>query len=98
MFQKTLISLSALIVLSSTAMAQAPTPVAGPMCGERGALVTLLKKQFGEEQEDISLQSDQTLVELFASERGSWSILLSAPNGTSCIVAAGKDLVMQARS
>ena len=80
------------------AHADNPTPVAGSMCGERGALGGLLKQQFGEEQEDAALQSEQTLVELFASEKGTWSILLSSPNGTSCVVAAGKGLLTQAKS
>jgi hypothetical protein len=98
MLKSALFAISALVALTSTASAQQSTPVAGPMCGERGALVGLLRSQYGEEQEDVSLQNDQALVELFASEKGTWSILLSSPNGTSCVVAAGKGLHHQARS
>jgi hypothetical protein len=98
MLKSLLMTLAASIALATSASAQSPTPAGGVMCGERAVVVGLLKQQYGEEQEDASLQSDQALVELFASERGTWSILLSSPNGTSCIVAAGNGLVMQARS
>lgn len=98
MLRKILLSALTLSMLTAPAFAQSPTPVAGGMCGERGALVGLLKQQFGEEQEDAKLQSEQALVELFASEKGTWSILLSSPNGMSCVVAAGKGLVTQAKS
>ena len=87
-----------LAAFAAPAHAEIQTSLAGSMCGERGALVGLLKQQFGEEQEDAALQSEQTLVELFASEKGTWSILVSSPNGNSCVVAAGKGLVTQAKS
>ncbi len=70
----------------------------GGMCGPRSVVVGLLKQQFGEEQEDVALHSEQSAVELFASEKGTWSIVLSSPYGTSCVVAAGKGLVSQAKS
>jgi hypothetical protein len=97
MFRKAILAIGSLIALASSASAQSPVP-ASAMCGERSAIIEQLKHQFGEEQEDVSLQSDQALVELFASERGTWSILLSAPSGVSCVVAAGKGLVTQAKS
>lgn len=101
MFKSLVISCLASLALTGAASAQAATPAgtaAAPVCGPRAALVILLKQQFGELQEDAALQSDQTLIELFASERGTWSIVLSAPNGTSCIVSAGNGLLAQARS
>ena len=70
MFRKTLVTLTALIALSTAAAAQSPTPAAGPMCGDRGALVSLLKQQFAEEQEEVSLQSDQALVEAIEEHVG----------------------------
>lgn len=96
MSKSILIALATLIGAATSAAAQTPTPAAGPMCAERGTVVSFLKQQYGETQEDSRLQSDQALIELFASEKGTWSILLSRPNGTSCVVAAGKDLAQQA--
>lgn len=99
MLPKFLITAFTLAALAAPTRADTPpTTIAGGMCGERAALVGLLKQQFGEEQEDAKLQSERELVELFASEKGTWSILLSSPNGTSCVVAAGKGLVTQAKS
>ncbi len=99
MFKSAAFALITLIASTSVASAQSPlpTPAAAPMCGDRGAVVDLLKQQFGEEQEEIRLHSDQALMELFASEKGTWSILVTSPAGTSCIVAAGKGLSSLAR-
>lgn len=91
------LAIAALIATSSFVAAQSASPVAAPMCGERGNVVDLLKQQFGEEQEDVRLQNDQALMELFASEKGTWSILMTSPSGTSCIVAAGKGLSTMAK-
>ncbi len=98
MLRKVPLAAFTLVALAVPTMAEAPAQLIGHMCGERATLVGHLKQQFGEEQEDAKLQSDKELLELFASEKGTWSILLSSPNGTSCIVAAGKGLVTQAKS
>jgi len=97
MIRSVLIASAALFALVSTAAANSPTPASGPMCGDRGAVVALLKQQYSEVQEETNLQSDQALMELFASERGTWSILMTSPAGTTCIVATGKGLHTLAR-
>ena len=34
--------------------------------------------------------SGKQMLELFVSDKGSWTLLVSHPNGTSCIVASGE--------
>src|SRR5690606_41629380 len=44
---------------------------------------------FNERQKAVGLLGEQAVMEVFASEQGTWTILTTDTNGTSCIVAAG---------
>lgn len=51
-----------------------------------------LSTKFEEKVVGIGLGQDQkSVVELYVSEEGSWTILVTLNNGMSCITAAGKD-------
>ncbi|MHA3978288.1 hypothetical protein ACW9UR_11435 [Halovulum sp. GXIMD14794] len=72
------------------------TGIAGPglaspdACGERDGVIDRLQHVFGEERTGGGLQGEHGLVEVFASsETGSWTILLTRPDGRACLVAAG---------
>ncbi len=91
-----LAGLSAGLALAAPGPAAAGT-AASIVCGERGAIVQLLSSRFSEIQEDLVLRSEHSLMELFVSTRGTWSILHTTPNGTSCVVASGMGLAPVAR-
>lgn len=76
------------VILGITAM---PPPVqAQTICMKRDALVSQLNRQYGELRRATGLGSAQALIEVWVSyDTGSWTILLTRPNGTSCIMAAG---------
>lgn len=59
-------------------------------CAERATVVDRLAAEYGETRRAIGLASAQQVVEIFASpETGSWTITVTRPDGTSCLVAAG---------
>jgi hypothetical protein len=59
-------------------------------CAERAALVERLKKGLGEVRQAMGLNRANAIVEVFASaETGTWTILVTTPNGISCLVANG---------
>ena len=60
------------------------------VCAPRDDLVSQLGTQFRESQKAVGLLGEQAVMEVFASEQGSWTILTTDINGTSCIVAAGE--------
>jgi hypothetical protein len=63
---------------------------AEPMkCAERQAIVAQLAN-YREEAEAIGLNKDGTLLEVFVSPQGTWTVLLSSPQGQSCIAAIGE--------
>jgi len=58
-------------------------------CAEREAIVAKLTN-YKEEAEAIGLNKDGTLLEVFVSPQGTWTVLLSSPQGQSCIAAIGE--------
>ena len=69
---------------SSPAQAQA-------MCGERRAVVANLEKAYSEAPVSIGLASNGAVIEVLASPSGSFTIILTQPNGLSCVMAAGEN-------
>lgn len=62
----------------------------GNVCAPRDDLVAQLGTQFNESQKAVGLLGEQAVMEVFASDQGSWTILTTDINGESCIVAAGE--------
>lgn len=61
------------------------------VCAERAMIVERLAAQYGETRQAIGLASASQVVEVFASdETGSWTITVTRPDGTTCLMAAGK--------
>ena len=58
-------------------------------CAERAAIVAKLVG-YHEEPEAIGLNNDGTLLEVFVSPQGTWTVLVSSPQGQSCIAAIGE--------
>jgi hypothetical protein len=60
-------------------------------CAERGTIVERLARDYGESRQSIGLVGGRQVLEVFASEEtGSWTILLTAPDGVACLVATGE--------
>ena len=59
------------------------------VCGERSAVLTALGGRFAEKLESMGLAGNGTVVEVLSSEDGTWTIIMTAPNGVSCLLAAG---------
>ena len=68
-----------------------PRPAAGPVCDERGTVLEVLAANWGEVPAAIGLANGGGLVEVLVSSRGdTWSLIVTAPDGTSCLVATGE--------
>lgn len=68
-------------------------PVAA--CGDRSHVIAQLKEKFHEELTGFGLTGIGAIVELVSSESGSWTLMLSFPNGRSCLIATGKQWEMR---
>ncbi|QIE54673.1 hypothetical protein G5B40_03990 [Pikeienuella piscinae] len=59
-------------------------------CGERTSIVAALKKKHGESAAGVGIAGETAVVELWSSaETGTWTILLTRPDGVTCLMAAG---------
>lgn len=74
------------------AMTAAPAAFAqGASCADRTLIVERLSNKYGETRQSAGLNQNNGMVEVFASnETGTWTILITMPNGKSCLMAAGK--------
>ncbi len=68
---------------SSSAQAQA-------LCGERDAIVASLEKTYSEAPVSMGLGSNGAIIEVFASPLGTFTIILTRPNGLTCVMAVGE--------
>ncbi len=60
-----------------------------PVCGRRSTFVTQLKERYAETPVSIGLASNGAMIEIFAASSGSFSILVTRPEGISCMVTSG---------
>ena len=70
------------------ASAQTLRPVA---CGQRDAITAKLEQRYSEHQKGAGLVSGTRLLEIWHSEKtGTWTILMTRPDGIACVMATGK--------
>lgn len=68
-----------------------PTPVlAGAVCGDRTSLLKQLSGNYKESPASMGLAANGSVVEVTKSDTGTWTILLTSPNGVTCVMAAGE--------
>ena len=78
------------LLASATMM---PHAMAAP-CGPRNVMVRQLFTDMRQKQRAIGPTQSGSLAELFVSAEGtSWTLIVSAPQGFSCIIAAGHDWI-----
>ncbi len=85
MCKKSIALMTALAVLSfSTAVS------AQAICNSRSNFLDNLGKRYAESPTAIGLVSNGSVLEVLSSENGSWTIIITQPNGTTCMVASGE--------
>jgi hypothetical protein len=84
---RTLVTIG-LIALTPRAEAEAEPRRA---CADRTTVVQRLETRFGEVRQAMGLNRGNSVIEVYASaETGSWTILVTDPNGVSCLIASGE--------
>lgn len=67
------------------------TAQAEMLCGERAKVVAGLEKGYEETPTSMGLASNGAVVEVLASPSGTFTIIITQPNGLTCLMAAGED-------
>ncbi len=76
------IAFAALVATAAPALAQ-------ERCGERSDIIQQLQRRFQETQQAIGLASNGAMLEIYASPSGTWTVLMTYPNGKTCLMAVG---------
>jgi hypothetical protein len=62
---------------------------AATACGSRAEFLKTLKNKFQESSRALGIIGKTNVLEVYTSKEGTWTILVTAPEGKSCIIAAG---------
>ncbi|MGH6946880.1 MAG: hypothetical protein ACREDZ_06090 [Kiloniellales bacterium] len=77
-------------LLGLLAFGSVATPTAAETCGSYDSLRDQLRAVYQEQRAASGITKDGQLLEIYASdENGTWTILVTAPNGPACLVTAG---------
>ena len=64
---------------------------AQPQCAPHYVVAAGLADQFSEVRRVIGLAQDNTVMELYAADTGTWTLTVTHANGLTCLVAAGNN-------
>lgn len=77
-------------VVSVFSAASLSTAEAGLVCGERADFIEKLDEAYGEKLISAGLEADGNVFEVYRSKTGSWTILVTEPEGPTCVLASGE--------
>ena len=64
---------------------------AGFLCGERTVITKSLGMKYHEKLVASGLADAGSMIEIFASTKGTWTMIVTSPNGRSCYMASGEN-------
>ena len=59
------------------------------VCANHQAMIEILQRNYREEVQAMGISGLGDLVEILVSRMGTWTILVTTPSGSSCIVSNG---------
>jgi len=80
---------AALMALAAIAHPAAAQPVLN--CAEHSKIVEFLGSHYSETLLAVGLINETAILEVYASESGSWTMLVTNVSGRSCVVFAGQN-------
>lgn len=79
------------VLVAATALSAATVHAdAARQCGPRADIIKALGDEFHESEAGRGLINQNTVLEIFVSTRGSWTVLASDTHGQSCILSVGE--------
>ena len=85
------LALAPAIALPAITLLAASPSFAQQACAPRSEIIAKLSQDFKENQQAVGVVNDKAVLEIFVSSKGSWTIVATSVDGTSCLLAAGKD-------
>ena len=82
--------LSALVLIFGSSLS-APVASAQPVLGTHSAVSDNLKKSYAEVPVSMGVTKDGGVIEVYASPKVTWTLVITQLNGVSCLIAADQD-------
>lgn len=82
--------ITAAILATASITLAAQVSQAQSFCNEREGIVKYLGKSHSEAPIAMGLVSNGSMLEVLASDKGSWTIIVTRPTGLACVVSAGE--------
>ncbi len=60
------------------------------VCSQRGTFLEHLSNRYSEVPIAMGLSAEGSVLEILASDTGSWTLIVTRPSGVSCVVAHGQ--------
>lgn len=86
---KFLLSVIAGVFAFGSASVLSPSTAQAAECGKHEKVIAFLGKKYKEQLKAMGLVSNKGFMQLFVADTGTWTVILTTPEGISCIVAAG---------
>lgn len=81
---------SFIITIALTAAFATSAAAATKVCGKHAKLTDFLKKKYSENPVSFGISSSgKSVMEVYTSPSGTWTVLITTAQGVSCIMAAG---------
>ncbi|MEM8555900.1 MAG: hypothetical protein AAGF71_13875 [Pseudomonadota bacterium] len=91
MSKKTLAPIAATLALTIGATGVFAQSQPARNCAERDMILQRLNSNYGETRQSVGLGANNSLVEIFASDKtGTWTITVTMPDGRTCLIASGQ--------
>lgn len=84
------ITLFATISAAALALSVEAGHAQAPACGPHDAVVQSLADQYREKPQSVGVINNDTVLEVFVSEAGTWTIVVTDTDGQSCVLSAGE--------
>lgn len=93
MFVPQCVKLPLIAAITALAALAGPTDVAeAAVCGTRDSVTKLLSNRYKEVPVALGMVSDRGVMEIYvADDKATWSIVVTTPQGRTCIIAAGQN-------
>ena len=80
-----------LALSAGLALVSASAAMAQPQCDQRDSVLQVLQKKYKEQPIAVGVTHNGGLVEVLTTGNGNtWTIIVTTPQGMSCLVAAGE--------
>ena len=81
----------AAVLAAVTLFSTAGVASAGAPCGSHDAVAKSLNTKFKEARRVMGVVNAKAVMEIFMSQQGTWTVVVTDTSGTACIIAAGQD-------